>query len=392
MRHSFGSGNSSRNTFLSRKRQEDDIPIDNRYHHAKYPKYDKYNPHPRYNNLNYIHSNSKPPPGNNYYNSHYRGGNYYNSQKNYRRDFKKPYQKYSSPNANEDIRNISNCDLSPSPPSLSLKNSEDASFTRYDSNPNFNESNGSNSLNIKSLNKLVSNITQQNINIQIKLSTPKHLKYKNKHEEAKFEEDKFEEDEESPKFQFPKPSEKIHNFEPFHKSLIKIEENPLEHFELYPKNLLGKTKNNGASLSNSNKYLNNFKNILQLKSCYLLAKIPNWRLVTNYVPASALNKEKLENCLSLDEKNDGDWGLVPGNPALVFDEKYEENVDKCLEQNSSKKKQVEMAIYNFKFIISQYHYDILKIKNKLNQNKFKIDYLNIKQENLRNAVELKIKE
>ncbi len=110
------------------------------------------------------------------------------------------------------------------------------------------------------------------------------------------------------------------------------------------------------------------------------------------MPASALNKEKLENCLSLDEKNDGDWGLVPGNPALVFDEKYEENVDKFLEQNSSKKKQVEMAIYNFKFIISQYHYDILKIKNKLNQNKFKIDYLNIKQENLRNAVELKIKE
>ena len=388
MSHSFGSGNSSRNTFLNKKRLEDDIPMDNRYHYAKYPKYDKYNPHSRYNNMNYIHSNSKPPPGNNYYNNHYHRSSYYNSQKNYRRDFKKPYQKYSSPNPNEGIRNLSNCEMTPSPPSLSLKKSEDAYSTRYDSNPKLNESNRSTSLNIKSLNKLVSNITQQNINIQIKLSSPNQLKYKDKLEESKIEEE-----EELPMDKIPKP-EKMQNFEPFNRNLVKIESNPLENFDLYPKNLFGKTNSNISSMSSvctSNKNLNNFKNIIQLNSCYLLAKIPNWRLVTNFVPASELNKEKFENLIPLDEKSEGDWGSVKGSPALVFNEKYEEIVDKFLEQNSSKKKQTEMAIYNMKFIISQYHYDILKIKNKLNQNKYKINYLNIKQENSRSAVEQNMK-
>ena len=53
----------------------------------------------------------------------------------------------------------------------------------------------------------------------------------------------------------------------------------------------------------------------------------------------------------------------------------------------SRNKQVNMAIYNMKFIITQYHYDILNIKNKINQNNYKINYLNIKQENTRNAIE-----
>lgn len=79
MSHSFGSGNSSQNTFLNKKRLEDDIPMDNKYHYPKYSKYDKYTTHTRYTNMNYIYS--KPPPPNNYYNSRYRGGSYYNSQK-----------------------------------------------------------------------------------------------------------------------------------------------------------------------------------------------------------------------------------------------------------------------------------------------------------------------
>ena len=45
-----------------------------------------------------------------------------------------------------------------------------------------------------------------------------------------------------------------------------------------------------------------------------------------------------------------------------------------------------------KFIITQYHYDILNIKNKINQNNYKINYLNIKQENTRNAIEHKFTE
>jgi len=166
----------------------------------------------------------------------------------------------------------------------------------------------------------------------------------------------------------------------------------LEKFDLYPKNIFGNVKGNISSVSNLNKYINNIENIIKLKSCYLLAKIPNWRLVTNFVPASALNKEKFENCLPLDEQNDGDWEVAEKKSTLVFDEKYEEIVDKFLEQNMSRNKQVNMAIYNMKFIITQYHYDILNIKNKINQNNYKINYLNIKQENTRNAIEHKFTE
>ena len=193
----------------------------------------------------------------------------------------------------------------------------------------------------------------------------------------------------------PKLSEKKNNFESFNRNLIDLEENPLENFDLYPKNLFVKGKSNlsrVAKESSVSKYINNFKNIIQLNSCYLLAKIPNWRLVTNFVPASALKQEKFENFILLDETTNGDWGLVQEKPALVFCEKYEEIVDKFLEQNKKKNKQVEMAIYNFQFIIAQYHNDILKIKNKINQNKFKINYLNIKQENSRNAIEQKFEE
>ena len=52
-----------------------------------------------------------------------------------------------------------------------------------------------------------------------------------------------------------------------------------------------------------------------------------------------------------------------------------------------RKKQVKRDIFNKKYIIAQYHYDILKLKNKIKQSKFKINYLNINQENLKTALE-----
>jgi hypothetical protein len=261
--------------------------------------------------------------------------------------------------------------MTPSPPSSSKKKSEDTTHISSESNG----SGSTRSLNIRNLNKLVSNIAQQNINIQIKL-----------------EEAKNEEEEELPMFKFPKISEKINNIDSFNRNLIDSEQNPLENFELYPKNIFEKRKISSTSLSkvsNASKYLNNFKNIIQLKSCYLLAKIPNWRLVTNFVPVSELKQEKFENFNLLDEMNDGDWGNVQKKPALVFFEKYEEIVDKFLEQNKKNKKQVETTLYNVKFIIAQYHNDIFKIKNKINQTRLKINYLSIKQENSRNAIEQK---
>ena len=61
-----------------------------------------------------------------------------------------------------------------------------------------------------------------------------------------------------------------------------------------------------------------------------------------------------------------------------------------MEQLENKKKQVKKDIFNKKYIISQYHYDILKLKNKIKQNIYKINYLNIKQENTRSVIEEKM--
>ena len=367
MSHSFGPPNSSQNNFLTKKRLENDIPIENKYHYPKYSKYDRYPSHQRYNGLNYNHS--KPPPMNNYYNNRYRNSNYYNSQKSYNRDFRKPYKKYLYHNSNENIRNLSNCDMTPSPPPLS---------TRYDSNQKSNDSN-SNGISSLNLDKFVSNISGQNIDIDIKLNSS------NKIEEAKYEEE-----EELPSFKFLKPNEKVNNFEqPFNRKLISIEPNPLDSCDLYPENPFGNSKHNLSSGSSSNNYLNNIENNIKLKSCYLLAKIPDWRLVTNFVPASALNKEKFSNILTLDENMD--WAQGQEKTSLVFNEKYEETVDKFLEQNKSKKKQINMEFDNMKYIIFQYHYDILKIKNKINQNQFKINCLNVKMDNCKDAIEQKIK-
>jgi len=166
-------------------------------------------------------------------------------------------------------------------------------------------------------------------------------------------------------------------------------------------------KPNGITISESiNK--DNLENVLSIKSSYLLAKIPNWRLVTNFVPASSLTEEKFKNIIPLEEDKDSDDRTEEAEPKivnsrkkeeekekpkksyLVYSEKYNEIIDKALEQFIDKKKQVKKDIFNKNYIIAQYHYDILKIKNKLKQNLYKINFLNIKQENLRNAIDDKI--
>ena len=447
MSHTYGNGNSGGNNYISKKRCEDDIPMDNRYHYDKYDKFDKYGNHGRYNNINYIHS--KPPQGNNYYNAttRYRN-NYYNNSKpfhtnNYsnklgpKRDYKKPFQKYPNPNTNKGIRNLSNCDM-PSPPPLSLKQKQDGDSlksiscsTSEESKQNSFNSIIYNGINLKDINKFVSNITniptgrgqpifnQQNINISIKLS-PSNIKYKdNKISEYKEENKKWRKEEEDnkeeeiPIFKFPKPSEKLLNYEPLNRNLIKIEENPLENFEIYPKNLYDLNLHNIPRRPNNitvSESINNdnVDNILSLKSCYLLAKISNWRLVTNFVPASSLTEEKFKNIIPLEEYKEEDERKEenekvkkdldkkekkekPKKPYLVYSEKFDEAVEKSLEQLIHKEKQVKKDIFNKRYIIAQYHYDILKLKNKIKQNINKINYLNIKQENSRNAIDDKSK-
>ena len=111
------------------------------------------------------------------------------------------------------------------------------------------------------------------------------------------------------------------NFRPFDKSLIKLEPNPLEKFELYPNHLYelnmtalyNSIKRNGTSIK---ELINrdNISDVLALKSCYLLAKIPNWRLVTNFVPASKLTNEKFDKIIPLNEDDSDDITCV-----LYFD-------------------------------------------------------------------------
>ena len=404
MSHSYGNGNSNGNNYLSKKRLDEDNPIDNRYHYDKYEKFEKYGSHSRYNNMNYIHS--KPSQGNNYYNtsSRYRS-NYYNNPKpihsysysnklSQKKDYRKSYQKYSSSNTNEGIRNLSHCEM-PSPPPLSVKQKPDgdslkslSSTTAIDSKSNSTGSN--NEINIKEINKLVSNITNR---------------------------EKNEKEEEITNFKLPKPSEKFLNYEYFNRNSIKMEVNPLENFEIYPKNLYELNINNlskkqgditiSESINNDN-----IENALSIKSCYLLAKIPNWRLVTNFVPASSLTEENFGNILLLEEEKEDDDRTEelesekknseepqienkkkekPKKSHLVYFEGYEDSVEKYLEQNISLKRNIMEDIFNERTIIEQYHYDILKIKNKLKQNIYKTNYLNIKQENLRNAIDEKKK-
>lgn len=414
MSHSYGNVNSNGNNYLNRKRAEDDIPS---YYYDKYDKFDKYGNHSnqRYNNsMNYNYS--KPPPKmNNYYSNNRYYNNYYNRQKPFynnvggyssglsqKRDYRKPYQKITAPGANEGIRNLSHCDMPSSSP-LSLRKSQDSFKLNEDSssdmkvNPN---------INLKNLNKYVPNmsqgqtiINQQNINIKVSSAS-----YNRDSKEEKKSWKKKEDLEKERRYDlnlipFPKPSPSLMNFRPFDKSLIKLEPNPLEKFVLYPNHLYELNMNaiynsmrrsNGTSL-NELKNRDMISNALSLKSCYLLAKIPNWRLVTNFVPGSKLTNEKFDKIIPLDEDEEKNEETPEKKEeikySLVYSDKYEDIVDKFLEENIGMKKNIKSRIFNEESIIAQYHYNTLKLKNKLKQGLFRINYLNIKHENLKNAIE-----
>ena len=421
MSHSYGNGHSSGNNYLNRKRAEDDIPS---YYYDKYDKFDKYGNHsnPRYNN-SMSYNYSKPPQKmNNYYSSNSRYyNNYYSRQKpfysnmNYsnglsqKRDYRKPYQKISAPGSNEAIRNLSHCDMpSSSPLSIGRKNTDSLKLTEASSS----EMKQSPNLNLKNLNKYVPNmnqghpiISQQNININIKLSSSStNLKYNQKEDKKswKKKEDLIDKERRCnlQLIPFPQPSPSLMNFRPFDKSLIKLEPNPLEKFELYPNHLYelnmtalyNSIKRNGTSIK---ELINrdNISDVLALKSCYLLAKIPNWRLVTNFVPASKLTNEKFDKIIPLNEDEEETEEALPSKKdeevkySLIYNDKYEDIADKYLEENFGMKKGIKSRIFNEESIIAQYHYNTLKLKNKLKQGFFRINFLNIKHENLKNAIE-----
>ena len=132
--------------------------------------------------------------------------------------------------------------------------------------------------------------------------------------------------------------------------------------------------------SNQNFQENDDKDFnIKLESSYLLSKIPNWRLVTNFVPGSVLSEEKFEN-IPIDEN------LNEKKNYIIFNPKYEDIIEKNLSLNRMNRNKVMNDIYNIKHNIKNYHKEILKLKNKLKGNEFKIKCYSIKNKTIINAI------
>ena len=105
------------------------------------------------------------------------------------------------------------------------------------------------------------------------------------------------------------------------------------------------------------------------------------------MPISSLKQEKFEKIneegenLEKKEKNDEKKSF------LVYSEKFEDMVDSYLDENKNKKRELEADIFGMKSIVGQYHYDISFIKNKIQNNKYKLNYLDVKSQNLRSHIE-----
>ena len=169
---------------------------------------------------------------------------------------------------------------------------------------------------------------------------------------------------------------------------MKIEENPLKYFEIYPINLFefNEPKSIDKDVKNN---LGICK--LSLESCYLLAKIPNWRLVSKFVPIPSLKKENFEKILetSYEEGNITGKNKIMREdimPNLVYFEKYENLVDGYLKENENKKKKIKYDIRNRKLISSQFQYDLLEIKNKIQRNKYELNFLKAQNDILCDAI------
>ena len=180
----------------------------------------------------------------------------------------------------------------------------------------------------------------------------------------------------------PRPSPKL-NIQKFNRSSIIIKENPIYSFDAFPDSFF--TLNQNVSSNNQNN-VSEFKDYnLKLDSSYLLAKIPNWRLVTNFVPGSLLTEEKFEN-IPIDEN------LKETKNFIIFAPKYDDLIEKNLNSNRINKNKVLNDIYLIRHKIKGYQKEILKLKNKIKGNEFKIKCYSIKNKALINAIKENNKE
>ena len=369
--------NNPSNSYINKKRREEETSNKN-YRHDRYDKYEKNNMgyssynknHSMISNNSYYHNNSSRPKNPYYPNPK----NYHNYMKNdMRREYKKSYQKYSN-NDSEGIRNLSHYEM-PSP-----KKNEEKKIKNND-----------NEGLIKNINQLVSNIvkfpnqkvpyqhifqSQQNINIEINVTSSPDIKMKGEKEKIKEEKNKNKinvKEEKKNILNIPRPSPKL-NIQKFNRNSIIIKENPIFSFDAFPDCLFNFKSSNQNVQENDDKDFN-----IKLESSYLLSKIPNWRLVTNFVPGSVLSEEKFEN-IPIDEN------LNEKKNYIIFNPKYEDIIEKNLSLNRMNRNKVMNDIYNIKHNIKNYHKEILKLKNKLKGNEFKIKCYSIKNKAIINAI------
>ena len=231
--------NPNQEDYLRKKRHEEPIQKENKPNYEnydKYHKYDKYCPNEKYKYFNKFHT--KFSKDNYYYKRNYKyRSNYYNSSKNYYKSGysnkfyeKRDYKNYYQNNSPEEIRNISNYEMI-FPQSISLKEKEEeSSLNSYPASTNL--ASPIKSFNSKDFKKL-SLFKSDNFNNEIDFKSSENFDKKEEKENSegnKSEEKEKQED-------FLNINDKFEKHQYFNKDLIKLEENPLKYFEIYPKNL-----------------------------------------------------------------------------------------------------------------------------------------------------------
>ena len=379
--------NSNANTYLTKKREKEPIQKENKYNYDKSYNYEKFSPYPKYNGFKKYHSFMKD---NYYWNRNNKNReDYYKGSKNYyykgnpnKIYDKKNYSKYYHNNFNEGVRNISKGEVF-SPQSLSLKEKEEEySLNSIPCSTNLASPNKSLCrFNSKEINK-----DQENTNNEIDYKLVSNLeKEKIKEKKTEIKEEVKEEEKDNIKLFF----DKLRKYNFFNRDLVKIEDNPIKNFEINPKNPFKISKTVSKNNYLKNEHHSSCDN--SLESCYLLAKIQNWRLVSKFLPIPSLKNEKFEKILEKSEdeeitekKNNKNDEL---KSYLVYSEKYEEIINGYLKDNMNKKKRIQFDIMNRKLICDQLQKNIFEIKNKIEKNKYDIKFIDAYNEQLSNSIE-----
>lgn len=133
------------------------------------------------------------------------------------------------------------------------------------------------------------------------------------------------------------------------------------------------------------------------KSSYLLSKIPNKRLVSNYVNPSSnmassayVDNTKIRN-LSNEAYVEPPQTQEKKKSFLVYDEKYEKQVKKFIEQNADKKENLRKQIAELKKSMEKNEGEVRSTKTKVYLNEWKSDFYSSQIEALDKIIEEKTK-